>query len=160
MNKEFTLFKDATVDIIEKIAGEEQNIQKAAEIMARSLIKDKLIHAIGTGGHSNMGAEEMFWRAGLSPHVGERNVAGSPPAPAPDFGSPSTMVGGVVLILQCGVLALDCAYASGQVSSGATRFASASRRSDSMSARVGVNSLLRMSANWRVSSSLNSMRCG
>lgn len=64
MNKEFTLFKDATVDIIEKIAGEEQNIQKAADIMARSLIKDKLIHAIGTGGHSNMGAEEMFWRAG------------------------------------------------------------------------------------------------
>ncbi len=64
MNKEFTLFKDATVDIIEKIAGEEQNIQKAADIMARSLIKDKLIHVIGTGGHSNMGAEEMFWRAG------------------------------------------------------------------------------------------------
>jgi uncharacterized phosphosugar-binding protein len=27
-------------------------------------MEDKLIHVIGTGGHSNLGAEEMFWRAG------------------------------------------------------------------------------------------------
>jgi len=64
MNKEFTFFKDTIVDIFEKIEREEQNIKKAADIMARNIIKDKIIHAIGTGGHSNMGAEEMFWRAG------------------------------------------------------------------------------------------------
>ena len=65
MNKEFTFFKDTIVDIFTKIEREEeQNIKKAADIMARSIIQDKLIHAIGTGGHSNMGAEEMFWRAG------------------------------------------------------------------------------------------------
>lgn len=64
MNKEFTFFKDTVVDILEKIEREEQSIKKAADIIARSVIEDKLIHAIGTGGHSNMGAEEMFYRAG------------------------------------------------------------------------------------------------
>lgn len=64
MNKEFTFFKDTIVDIFTKIEREEQNIKEAADIMARNIIEDKLIHAIGTGGHSNMGAEEMFWRAG------------------------------------------------------------------------------------------------
>ncbi len=64
MNKEFAFFKDTVVEILEKIANEEQNIKKAADIMAKSIAQDKIIHVIGTGGHSNMGAEEMFWRAG------------------------------------------------------------------------------------------------
>lgn len=39
-------------------------IGKAAELMGSTIMEDKLIHVIGTGGHSNLGAEEMFWRAG------------------------------------------------------------------------------------------------
>lgn len=39
-------------------------IEKAAELMGAAVMDDKLIHVIGTGGHSNIGAEEMFWRAG------------------------------------------------------------------------------------------------
>ncbi len=64
MDKEFTLFKDTVSGILEKITGEEKNIKKAADLIAKALIKGKIIHVIGTGGHSNMGAEEMFWRAG------------------------------------------------------------------------------------------------
>ena len=39
-------------------------IAMAAELMGNVIMEDKLIHVIGTGGHSNLGAEEMFWRAG------------------------------------------------------------------------------------------------
>ncbi|GAH13119.1 unnamed protein product [marine sediment metagenome] len=38
MNKEFTFFKDTVADILEKIVSEEQNIKKAADIMARNII--------------------------------------------------------------------------------------------------------------------------
>jgi uncharacterized phosphosugar-binding protein len=64
MNKEFVFFKNTVENILEEISKEEENIKKAADIVARSMIKDKVVHVIGTGGHSNMGAEEMFWRAG------------------------------------------------------------------------------------------------
>jgi len=37
---------------------------KAAEVMARSIMADGMIHVIGPGGHSNMAAEEVLWRAG------------------------------------------------------------------------------------------------
>lgn len=40
------------------------SIPRAADLMASAIMADKLIHVIGTGGHSNLGAEEMFWRAG------------------------------------------------------------------------------------------------
>lgn len=39
-------------------------IPRAADLMASAIMTDRLIHVIGTGGHSNLGAEEMFWRAG------------------------------------------------------------------------------------------------
>lgn len=39
-------------------------IEKAAALMGEAIIAGSLIHVIGTGGHSNIGAEEMFWRAG------------------------------------------------------------------------------------------------
>lgn len=32
--------------------------------MSEAVLADKLIHVIGTGGHSNMGVMEVFWRAG------------------------------------------------------------------------------------------------
>ena len=64
MNKEFLFFKASVIDILTKIEKEEKNIKKAADIMAKNINQDKIIHVIGTGGHSNMGAEEMFYRAG------------------------------------------------------------------------------------------------
>ena len=33
-------------------------------MLADAILADKLIHVIGPGGHSNMGAEELLWRAG------------------------------------------------------------------------------------------------
>lgn len=46
------------------VSGNTESIPKAAELMGSAIMNDKLIHVIGTGGHSNLGAEEMFWRAG------------------------------------------------------------------------------------------------
>lgn len=46
------------------ISDPDGSIRKAAEMMADAIMQDKLIHVIGTGGHSNLGAEELFWRAG------------------------------------------------------------------------------------------------
>lgn len=39
-------------------------IEAAAKVVAKAVMDDKLIHVIGPGGHSNMGAEELLWRAG------------------------------------------------------------------------------------------------
>ncbi len=50
---------------INKIYKEEkENIEKAARILANAIKEDRLIHVFGTGGHSHMGAEELFYRAG------------------------------------------------------------------------------------------------
>ncbi len=43
---------------------ERDSIARGAELMTEAIIKDELIHVIGPGGHSNMGAYEMFYRAG------------------------------------------------------------------------------------------------
>lgn len=48
-------------DIEEK---EQQAVDAAAALMADAIKKDQLIHVIGPGGHSNMGAYELFYRAG------------------------------------------------------------------------------------------------
>ncbi|MBR5226198.1 MAG: SIS domain-containing protein [Clostridia bacterium] len=64
MRPEIAEYKKAIFDCIDQIEQEEESILKAAEIMADAIEKDQLIHIIGTGGHSNMAAEEVFWRAG------------------------------------------------------------------------------------------------
>lgn len=43
---------------------ERESIDKAADVLAKALAEDRLIHVIGPGGHSNMAVEETFWRAG------------------------------------------------------------------------------------------------
>jgi uncharacterized phosphosugar-binding protein len=43
---------------------EEKNINIAADLIAKELEKDKVIHAIGTGCHSQIGVEDLFFRAG------------------------------------------------------------------------------------------------
>jgi uncharacterized phosphosugar-binding protein len=43
---------------------EEGNITRTAELAAKMIEEKRLIHVFGTGGHSIMGAMEVFWRAG------------------------------------------------------------------------------------------------
>ncbi len=50
--------------LLDQIQGEEQSIHDAAKLMSDAIVRDELIHVIGTGGHSNIGTYEMFMRAG------------------------------------------------------------------------------------------------
>lgn len=52
-------------DILTRIKDEEkENTQKAVQLLADVIEGGKLIYVFGTGGHSVMGAMEIFWRAG------------------------------------------------------------------------------------------------
>lgn len=48
---------------------EEENILKAAELVAQQILKDKLFYVYGPGGHSNLAAQEVFFRAGGLMHA-------------------------------------------------------------------------------------------
>lgn len=57
------------LDILEKrmeriLAEQRDMLEKAAELVATQVKLDKLIYVFGSGGHSNMMAEELFHRAG------------------------------------------------------------------------------------------------
>lgn len=64
MSQEIRQYKETIFDILNKIQAEKESIKKAAELMADAIMRDELIHIIGTGGHSGMAAEELLWRAG------------------------------------------------------------------------------------------------
>lgn len=64
MSKEIKYYKETIIDMFDKIESELGSIQKAAHLIADAIIKDDLIHIIGSGGHSCMAAEELLWRAG------------------------------------------------------------------------------------------------
>lgn len=56
---------DAVLGLMHRIAHEEADaISAAAERVADTIAADRLVHVFGTGGHSVMGAEEVFFRAG------------------------------------------------------------------------------------------------
>jgi uncharacterized phosphosugar-binding protein len=56
-------YTGAVVALLEKIAEtQKEKIEKAAEIFAETMAKDKLVHVIGTGGHSMMPVEEVLCR--------------------------------------------------------------------------------------------------
>lgn len=58
------------ISIIDSIHKEEKNrILKVSRIIADQIIKDKLVHVWGPGGHSNLAAMEVFFRAGGLMHV-------------------------------------------------------------------------------------------
>lgn len=59
-----TFYKNTLIDILDKISGETEMIQKAAKVVAESIAREEPVHVIGPGGHSNMAAEEVLWRAG------------------------------------------------------------------------------------------------
>jgi len=65
MNKYFNQFYQNLDEAFKKVLeNEESAIDRATDLMVESIKKDQLIHIMGTGGHSTMGATEMFWRAG------------------------------------------------------------------------------------------------
>lgn len=65
MTKTSKAYLHAIVSLLEEIEEkEQQSITKAADILAKKVSEGRLINVIGTGGHSNMAVEEVFWRAG------------------------------------------------------------------------------------------------
>ncbi|SFD76647.1 MULTISPECIES: sugar isomerase domain-containing protein [unclassified Fictibacillus] len=55
---------------LEKIHKEEQHaITEAAKLVAQQVKQDKLVFAYGPGGHSNLGSQELFFRAGGLMHI-------------------------------------------------------------------------------------------
>lgn len=55
---------------IDSIASEERdNIRKAAEVLAARIKQDEPIYIYGPGGHSNLGTQEIFFRAGGLMHI-------------------------------------------------------------------------------------------
>ena len=53
------------ISVLEKIEAEQQeSINQGAVLLAEAVAADKLINVIGPGGHSNLAAEEVLWRAG------------------------------------------------------------------------------------------------
>jgi len=58
-------FYDAVTACLRRMVAEERaNFEAAGEILAKAISEDRLIHVIGTGGHSYLGAEDFFERAG------------------------------------------------------------------------------------------------
>ena len=65
MNKNFYQLYDILQSTFKKIlTNEENSIDRATDLIVQSIKNDQLVHIFGTGGHSSMGATEMFWRAG------------------------------------------------------------------------------------------------
>lgn len=65
MSKETEFYFNNVVDIFKKIKKKSENsIDKAATLMSEVILDGKLVHIIGPGGHSNMAAMEVLWRAG------------------------------------------------------------------------------------------------
>ncbi len=55
----------AVTELIQRIyENEQESIRRAGEAVADQVARGNLIHVVGTGGHSFMGAEELMWRAG------------------------------------------------------------------------------------------------
>jgi len=62
--KAFETYYEKVTEILEKVKNTQgENLEKAAETLAKTLGSDGLIHAFGTG-HSHLVAEEIFYRAG------------------------------------------------------------------------------------------------
>ncbi|MEM1484929.1 sugar isomerase domain-containing protein [Oscillospiraceae bacterium PP1C4] len=62
-------FAEITGYLTKIMEEEEARIQQAAGLLAEQVAQDRLIHIWGPGGHSNMNAMEVFFRAGGLMHV-------------------------------------------------------------------------------------------
>jgi len=64
------LYRKEVFDIIQNIHDtEKEHILMAARVMAEQIKKDRLIYIFGPGGHSNLAAMEIFFRAGGLMHI-------------------------------------------------------------------------------------------
>ncbi len=57
-------YYERVTGLLERVEKEKESVAKAARLTSEAIEKDRLLHVFGTGGHSYIGAEEMFWRAG------------------------------------------------------------------------------------------------
>lgn len=64
MHHEIKEYRTAIEHIFEQVEGELPAIQQAAKRITDAYASNKMVHVIGPGGHSNMGVEEILWRAG------------------------------------------------------------------------------------------------
>lgn len=63
-------YYEKVVAHIHSLAEEESNeICRAARLIANQVKQDKLVYVYGPGGHSNLGAQELFFRAGGLMHI-------------------------------------------------------------------------------------------
>jgi uncharacterized phosphosugar-binding protein len=65
MSKSSRAYRDIIAGLLTEIEEkEEDKIDRAADLLVKAVREDRLINVIGTGGHSNLAAEEVLWRAG------------------------------------------------------------------------------------------------
>lgn len=63
-------YKKNIFEYLERIHTEEEEaVQRAARLMSEHIKQDKIVYAYGPGGHSNMGPQEIFFRAGGLMHI-------------------------------------------------------------------------------------------
>lgn len=63
-------YLEIITEYLNRITKEEsQNIQKAAEILSQRIMQDQPIFVYGPGAHSNLGTQEIFFRAGGLMHI-------------------------------------------------------------------------------------------
>lgn len=66
----FTNYLSSIDHYLRRILVEEaSSIRAAAELMASQIAMDRLVHIFGPGGHSNLAAQEVFFRAGGLMHM-------------------------------------------------------------------------------------------
>jgi len=59
------VYLDAVVSILRRFEKDQvENLRKAAEVIAKAIAQDKLIHVYAGGGHTWLPVAEMFYRAG------------------------------------------------------------------------------------------------
>ena len=64
------VYYDGVINAISEIKNtEKKNILQAARMVAEQVKNDKLVHVFGPGGHSNLAAMEIFYRAGGLLHI-------------------------------------------------------------------------------------------
>ena len=57
-------------ELMRRILDEEtEPLSRAAALVADQIAADRLVHVYGPGGHSNLAAQEVFFRAGGLMHV-------------------------------------------------------------------------------------------
>lgn len=63
-------YLDGVVSLMRQIQAEEtSSLDAAAQLLAKQIQNDQLVHVFGPGGHSNLATQEVFFRAGGLMHM-------------------------------------------------------------------------------------------